>query len=159
MRKKIYRIIELDKEEYFASKVYDRIMQISIIISIIPLMFRTQYMSFVIIEAAVTIIFSIDYILRWITADYKLKNKSWKSFVIYPFTFIAILDLLTILPIFGCFNNSLRVFRIWRLLRLLRIAKVFKYYEPLQIVFDVFREKSTILLTVVGFALFYIFPL
>ena len=40
MRKKIFKIIELDEKDYLISKIYDRIMQTAIVVSIIPLMFR-----------------------------------------------------------------------------------------------------------------------
>lgn len=157
MRQKIFEIIERDENDNLISKLYDRIMQLAIFVSIIPLMFRGQNVIFTTIESVVTILFVTDYLLRWLTADLRSKKKGIWAFVIYPFTLIAIIDLLTILPAISYVNDSLRVLRTWRLLRILRIAKVFKYYEPLQIVMEVFRKKAPVLLTVVGFALFYIF--
>ena len=157
MRQEIFEIIERDENDNLISKLYDRIMQLAIFVSIIPLMFRGQNVIFTTIESVVTILFVTDYLLRWLTADLRSKKKGIWAFVIYPFTLIAIIDLLTILPAISYVNDSLRVLRMWRLLRILRIAKVFKYYEPLQIVMEVFRKKAPVLLTVVGFALFYIF--
>lgn len=157
MRQKIFEIIERDENDNLISKLYDRIMQLAIFVSIIPLMFRGQNVIFTTIESVVTILFVTDYLLRWLTADLRSKKKGIWAFVLYPFTLIAIIDLLTILPAISYVNDSLRVLRTWRLLRILRIAKVFKYYEPLQIVMEVFRKKAPVLLTVVGFALFYIF--
>ena len=157
MRQKIFEIIERDENDNLISKLYDRIMQLAIFVSIIPLMFRGQNVIFTTIESVVTILFVTDYLLRWLTADLRSKKKGIRAFVLYPFTLIAIIDLLTILPAISYVNDSLRVLRTWRLLRILRIAKVFKYYEPLQIVMEVFRKKAPVLLTVVGFALFYIF--
>lgn len=157
MRQKIFEIIERDENENLISKLYDRIMQLAIFVSIIPLMFRGQNVIFTTIESVITILFVTDYLLRWLTADLRSKKKGIWAFVLYPFTLIAIIDLLTILPAISYVNDSLRVLRTWRLLRILRIAKVFKYYEPLQIVMEVFRKKAPVLLTVVGFALFYIF--
>ena len=157
MRQKIFEIIERDENDNLISKLYDRIMQLAIFVSIIPLMFRGQNVIFTTIESVVTILFVTDYLLRWLTADLRSKNKGIWAFILYPFTLIAIIDLLTILPAISYVNDSLRVLRTWRLLRILRIAKVFKYYEPLQIVMEVFRKKAPVLLTVVGFALFYIF--
>lgn len=157
MRKKIFDIIEMDEHNDLSSRLYDKFMYATIAISIIPLMFRTQNMVFTIVEYVVSFIFVVDYILRWITADYRSRKKGILPFLLYPFTLIAIIDLLSLLPTISLFNSSLRVFRTWRLLRLLRIVKVFKYYEPLQIVIEVFHKKSAVLLTVVGFAFFYIF--
>lgn len=157
MRQKIFEIIERDENDNLISKLYDRIMQLAIFVSIIPLMFRGQNVIFTTIESVVTILFVTDYLLRWLTADLRSKKKGIWAFVLYPFTLIAIIDIITILPAISYVNDSLRVLRTWRLLRMLRIAKVFKYYEPLQIVMEVFRKKAPVLLTVVGFALFYIF--
>ena len=38
-------------------------------------------------------IFIVDYILRWSTADFLFKKKSPISFLKYPFTVMAIIDL------------------------------------------------------------------
>ena len=157
MRQEIFEIIERDENDNLISKLYDRIMQLAIFVSIIPLMFRGHNVIFTTIESVVTILFVTNYLLRWLTADLRSKKKGIRAFVLYPFTLIAIIDIITILPAISYVNDSLRVLRTWRLLRMLRIAKVFKYYEPLQIVMEVFRKKAPVLLTVVGFALFYIF--
>lgn len=157
IRELIYDIIELGDKDNLTSLIYDRFMQMVIMLGIIPLMFRSHNIIFDIIEIGVTILFSIDYVLRWITEDLRSGRKGIKAFLLYPFTLYAIVDLISILPIFSYVNNSLRLFRTWRLLRILRVAKVFKYYEPLQIVIEVFRKKAPVLMTVVCFALFYIF--
>lgn len=157
IRKRIFEIVKLDEENTLTSIIYHRVMQLAIVLSIIPLMFRQQNVGFVVIDITVTVLFITDYLLRWMTADMRSKHKGWKAFALYPFTLIAIVDLLTILPVITYFNNSLRVLRVWRLLRLLRIMKIFKYFAPLQIVLAVFRKKASVLLTVVGFSVFYIF--
>lgn len=141
MRKKIFDIIEMDEHNELSSQLYDKFMYTTIAISIIPLMFHSKNMVFSIVEYIVSFIFVVDYILRWITADFRSKKKGILPFLMYPFTIIAIIDLLSLLPTISLFNQSLRVFRTWRLLRLLRITKVFKYYEPLQIVIEVFQKK------------------
>lgn len=157
MRKVIFDIIEIGEKDCLISTIYDRVMLVAIVISIIPLMFREHNAAFTTIESVVTILFVADYLLRWATADLRSGKKGIKPFIVYPFTWIAIIDLISILPAISYVNKSFRVLRLWRLLRILRIVKIFKYYEPLQIVIDVFRKKAAVLLTVVGFALFYIF--
>ncbi len=75
----------------------------------------------------------------------------------YPFTFMAIIDLLSILPIFNLLDPTFKVVRFSRLLKILRIFKIIHYFEPLEIVVAVIRKQSKILCTVLSFALFYIF--
>ena len=63
MRKKIFDIIELDENHNLISMVYDRIMQVAILVSIIPLMFRGHNAIFTTIESVVTILFVADLII------------------------------------------------------------------------------------------------
>ena len=64
-------------------------MMLVVILIIIQLCFKTEYLAFQIIDKVALVVFIIDYFLRWLTADLKLK-KGWVSFIIYPFTFMAI---------------------------------------------------------------------
>lgn len=78
-----------------ASRIYDWYMLIMITASIVPLMFIESYHIFKVIEIVTVIAFIIDYILRWYTSDLQLK-KGRLSYLIYPFTPMAIIDLLSI---------------------------------------------------------------
>lgn len=97
MRKKIYGLIEIKNDAPKTNNIYDIIMMITIIVSIIPLAFKQTNIVFEYIDYITVAIFIIDYLLRLLTADYKL-NKSMLSFVLYPFTPMAIIDLISILP-------------------------------------------------------------
>ena len=77
--------------------------------------------------------------------------------MVYPFTPMAIIDLLSILPIFNLLGPTFKVFRVSRLLKILRIFKVIRYFEPLEIILSVVRRQGTILITVFSLAVFYIF--
>ena len=63
-----------------------------------------------------TIIFVGDYILRLFTADYKL-GKGKVSYIEYPFTAMAIIDLLSILPSFMIINSGIKLLRVTRLIK------------------------------------------
>lgn len=75
MRKRIYELIEVAEEGNKLSKIYDVVMIFVIFISIIPLAFKEQTEIFRIIDKVTVSIFIIDYILRWITADFRLKKR------------------------------------------------------------------------------------
>ena len=83
-RKQIYEIIEKDDGSSVWSHLYDVFMFGSIILSVVPLMFWEDYPIFWWIELFITTVFVMDYILRWVTADYKL-GKGAHSFVSYPY--------------------------------------------------------------------------
>ena len=150
MREKFFEIIEVAKENDKWSHIYDSFMMIVILISIFPLAFKIQTDLFLNIDKISTIIFIVDYVLRFITADYKL-NKGKISFVLYPFTFMAIIDLLSILPSITLLNNGLRPFKIFRLIRTLRVFRIFKsfrYSKNIQMVVNVFKRQKEALTVV-----------
>lgn len=72
MRKRIFEIIELSDGNDKLSRLYDLAMMCAIVISLIPLAFKEINTLFLTIDYATAGIFIIDYLLRFLTADYKL---------------------------------------------------------------------------------------
>lgn len=155
-REYIHDIIEPRNESYI-SRLYDYVMLVAIVIGIIPLVFREQPRIFWYFDLISGMCFVLDYLLRWATADFSSKHNKVVAFLIYPFTPMAIIDLLSILPTFNLINPTFKVVRISRLLKILRVIKVIRYYEPLEIILAVVRRQSKILWTVFSLAIFYIF--
>ena len=158
MRKRIFEIIEVADDNDRLSAVYDVFMMIVIFISIIPLMCKEQITLFHVIDKVTMIIFIIDYILRLLTADLKLK-KGKVSFVKYPFTPMAIIDLISILPSITVINSGFKLLKIFRLLRTFRVFRVFKavrYSKSIIRILNVFKKQKESLLAVGGLALAYI---
>ena len=153
---KINNVIEPNKENII-SRVYDSIMLIAIVIGVLPLMFRTQYKLFWYFDIISCICFVVDYILRWVTCGLHSNKKYWFSYIIYPFTPMAIIDLLSILPTINLLSPTFKVVRISRLLKILRVVKVVRYFESLEIILAVIRKQRKILYTVLSLALFYTF--
>ena len=123
MRKRIFEIIEVSKDNDRISFIYDITMLFAIIVSIVPLAFKESYRAFYYIDVVTTILFIIDYLLRWGTSDYKFKKKNITSFLIYPFSFWAIIDLVSILPTITVLNSG------FKLLRLFRVVKTFRIFR------------------------------
>ncbi|MBP8969356.1 MAG: ion transporter [Lachnospiraceae bacterium] len=158
MRKRLFEIIEVAEENDILSKVYDVFMMIVIVISLIPIASKSADGAFYYIEIATTIIFIIDYLLRLMTADYKLR-KGGTSFLFYPFTPMALIDLFSILPSLIAVNGALRILKVLRLLRTLRVFRVFKvirYSKSITIILNVFKKQKESLLVVGGLAIGYI---
>ena len=124
-RERLFEIIEAADENDRASNLYDILMMITIVVSMIPLAFKKERPLFVTVERVATVIFSVDYLLRLYTADYKVRRGK-ASFLIYPFTPMALIDLLCILPSLNLISGSFRVLKILRLLRTFRVLRVFK---------------------------------
>ena len=157
MRKRIYELIDKADGEDKISKIYDIFMIASIITSIIPLCFVKQNHIFSVIDKITVLIFIIDYIFRFATADYSSDKRGIIPFIKYPFRPMAIIDLLSILPSITTLNYAFKVFRVFRLFKALRIFKFFRYSKNIQIIINVLSKKKDALATVGMLALSYIF--
>lgn len=127
MKDKLHRIIfESDTK---AGKLFDIVLIWMILLSVFVVCLESvseinlKYNTLLIfIEWALTIVFSIEYILRLYTTS---KTKS------YAFSFFGIVDLLALLPMFvGLFitgAGSLVVIRSIRILRIFRLLKLSRY--------------------------------
>ena len=158
MRKRIYEIIEIAPDDDKLSMVYDVGMMVTIFVSIIPLAFVKAYPIFDVIDKVTVVVFIIDYILRLLTADYKIKDGA-RSFVKYPFTPMAIIDLLSILPSLSSLNRTFRLFKMFRLFRTFKIFKVFKafrYSRNMKIIKNVFVKEKELLSTVASISVIYV---
>lgn len=156
LRHRIYFIVTPHKNNSSrVSRIYDYLQLVAIVVSIVPLAFRQYTPLFAALEYGCVSLFILDYTLRWITADYKMK-KGWASFVLYPISPMAIIDLLSILPTFSVINEAFHLFRITRLFKIFRLLKLGRYSKELSILMHVLKEQRSVLLSVLTLAIFYI---
>lgn len=159
MRKRLFEIIEVSKKSDLWSSVYDYFMMVVIIASLLPLAFKQDILLFDIIDKIAVTVFIIDYILRLCTADIKYGKKSVASFLRYPFSFMAIIDLLSILPSVALLNSGFKLLRVFRLIRAFRVFRVFKalrYSKSFTIIVSVFKKQKESLIAVMTLAIAYI---
>lgn len=159
MRKRIYEMIELANPDDKLSRIYDVIMMFTILISLLPLAFKENNLGFTIINYAAAVIFIVDYLLRLITADYKLKTRSTAAFFVYPITPMAMIDLIVILSSFPILSGGLKVLKVLRLMRTLRVLRVMKflrYSKSLVIIVNVLKKEKRTLSAVATLAIAYI---
>ena len=158
-RKRIYEIIEKSEGHDTLSAIYDYSMIVVIIISLIPLAFKQDTPLFYVADKITVAIFIIDYILRWMTADYKYGRRSISSFARYPFSPMAIVDLISILPSLSFINNGFKVLRVLRMIRAMRVFRVFKavrYSKSFEIIGNVLKSSKNSLVAVGALASGYI---
>lgn len=159
MRKRIFEIVEIAQDGDRVSDLYDTVMLILIILSMVPLAFKTETIPLAVIDKGCACIFVVDYLLRFFTADYKFHDHSTRAFVKYPFTFMALVDLISILPSFTIINSSFKVLRMFRMFRALRVMRIFKaarYSKSVRIILDVFQRSKDALSAVCSLAAVYI---
>ena len=142
-----------------AGKLFDVVLLIAILLSVLLVMLesvkeisqaqwgttRLSYGDiFNIIEWGITIMFSVEYILRIVTV-----KKSWA----YIFSFYGIIDLLSIIPTYaslvalGSFNLvALRALRLLRVFRILKLARYIGESDRLLIALRASRTKIVVFL-------------
>ena len=152
MRERLYSLVNGEEGE---AMWCGRVMTVLIVASLVPLCFKDSNPALEAIEYACVVVFILDYLARWVTADLKL-GKGALSFVIYPFTPMAIIDLLSILPVFLALNDALRTLRVLRLFRAARAFKLIRYSRSASAISAVFEKQRQALLAVLCFAIAYI---
>lgn len=158
VRKRIFEIIETSNGNDKISSLYDWSMIVFIIVSLIPLAFKTSNQFFSILEQITVVVFVIDYALRLFTADYKLK-KGALSFPLYIVTPMAVIDLLSILPSVMAINQGLRllkIFRLFRAFKVFRTLKFVRYSNNIQVILNVLKKQKKTLISVAALACAYI---
>ena len=143
-REKLYNVLDGDTEDNKLSIIYNYFMMATIVISLIPLGFKSNNLAFTILDKVTVTIFIVDYIIRFITADEKL-NKGTLSFILYPITPMAIIDLLSILPSLTILSSGFRLLKMFRLLRTFRVFKAFKmfrYSKSISIIVEVIKKTK-----------------
>ncbi|MEL7339562.1 MAG: ion transporter [Bacteroidota bacterium] len=151
LRENVFLLVENDQQQNRYSRAFDQLIILLICISIAEIILesfadlRASYARiFGFTELLTSIIFSIEYVLRLWTADFKYPHlPAWRARLKFMFSFAGIIDLLAILPFYLplIFRFDLRVVRILRVMRLLRIFKLSRYTASLRLVGDIFREK------------------
>ncbi len=158
MRERIYEIIEIADEKDSVSRIYDVSMMIVIVASLIPVAAKSTAGIYGILDLITTFIFIVDYILRLLTADQKLRRGKG-SFLLYPFTPMAIVDLFAILPSVIAISGALRTLKVLRLLRTFRVFRAFKairHSRSISIILQVFKKQKESLIVVGILAVGYV---
>ncbi|NOY07951.1 MAG: ion transporter [Spirochaetes bacterium] len=152
VKKRIFEIIEKAQTGDRASYYFDIFLVTLIILNVIAIIlasvksiyavFHNVFKTFEIISVMV---FTVEYLLRVWTSEYKIKTKHRIITKIkYIFTPMAIIDLMAILPFYLplLLPIDLRFLRILRLTRLLRLLKVQRYSQSLQLIGKVMKKKK-----------------
>lgn len=156
MREKIYRMVHV-YEGSRISVIYKYIMIFFIIASLVPLITKQSHPSFLIIDAVCLIVFIVDYILRWITADYKFQNKRFSSFLRYPFRFISIVDMLSVIALCSSVFSWFDGVSVATAFSVFRIVRIMRYSESVRTILGILKSSKKPLIAVGSLAVGYIF--
>ena len=142
IKRRVYEILDKARPGDAASRIFDISIMSIIIISILTVFIETFSISaqlqkcFDNFEIFSVSVFTVEYVLRLWVAPYQYPDlPPWRARIKYFFTFMAIVDLLAILPFYVPFHHldDLRILRIFwlikanrHLLSLKRIGKVIR---------------------------------
>ena len=145
------------------NKIYNGVMVAVILLSLVPLLYHKTNLYLRIIELVTVTIFIIDYLLRWFSSGSNAETDGGnilKYILKYPFTPMAIIDLLSILPSLTVINPAFKTLRLLRLLRAFRVFRafrLFRYSKNVAIIVNVFKKHRQSLGAVGLLAVGYIF--
>ncbi len=161
LREKVYHIVDNEEEQNFASQTFEIFITLLILTSIITIVvesfahLRELYgFYFDVFENLTLAIFTIEYLLRVWTADFKYKESNSWAGAAWKFirSSTGVVDLIAISPIFfflgglvgigsGIRGGDFRFIRILKITRLLRIFKMNSFTNSITVVAEVFTEK------------------
>jgi voltage-gated potassium channel len=156
MKYNVYQLIRDGYKKSLPGKIFDSFIIFLISLNSLLVVIDTFDMpsEFVkisyIIEVISVIIFTVEYLLRLWTAPYLYPEKKPAAARLkYIFTFMALVDLLAILPFYVPFliPEDLLVLRLIRMARLIRLFKLNRYTSSFRTIGAVFRDKASQLLS------------
>ena len=164
LRRRIFEIISKADDGDILSKIFDGLIMGLIFLSVLSIILESfesinQRFSaaFHVFEIISVTVFSIEYLLRILTADFLFPDSKHPRLK-YIFSAMAMIDLAAILPFFLPFISVdlrfLRMARLFRLFRLLRVFKLGRYFDALMIVISVIRKSASQLIVSVALCLF-----
>lgn len=156
-RKRLFEIIEVGNDLDMASRSYDIINALSIVINLVASILytfegiRETFGSILMLIEKITVaFFFIDYILRVITAKYLHKGDSEVVAIRkYMLSFTGIVDLLSFLPYYlpVFWPGGAVAFRMIRIARIFRLFRINAYYDSLNVITEVINGKKQQLLS------------
>ena len=155
MRKKIYQVVHI-YEGSRLSVAYKYFMIFVIALSLVPLTSKNDYTLFCAIEWFCLVVFVIDYILRWVTADYKFGSKKAVSFIRYPFRLISLIDILSVFALVTSIAGFLDGAKAFNALAVFRIVRIFRYSKSVRTILEILKNSKKPLIAVGSLALGYI---
>lgn len=150
LRGKIFDVIQIGHKGDTASEAFDIFITLVILINLAATVFSTYDISsrysglLTVVEIVTVVIFTIEYILRILTADFLYSDKS-KGRAIFSFlvSFEGIIELVSLLPFYlpGDFPVGIVAFRIFRIIRIFRLFSLNSKYDAFNVITDVIKEK------------------
>lgn len=165
VKRRIFKILNSNDENDKLDVVVDRAILLLIILTTVSIVLESfkqlseRYAVFFRVFDVISVgIFTLEYILRIWTADlmYPGSNR-FVARIRYMFSFMAIIDLIAILPFYLPFLSlDLRFIRMVRAFRLFGIFKLSRYTKALSLISKVIKDTKHELMTTIFLLLFIV---
>ncbi len=159
LKKRVYEVMNAAKKGDVLSKIYDIIAVIVILASVAIVIVETfikentpTYTALFIVELIFTCLFAVEYVLRVWTAEYEYPHLDGDhAKTKYIFSFMAIMDLLAMLPFFLMtlpgqegieLGNAVAIVKIFKLMRITRVLKFSRYISAFSLFGAAIKKKS-----------------
>lgn len=156
IKKQVYILLHPQQGNSRWDKVLNAFLITLILLNLVAVMLETEHDIYVqyapyfdAFDKFSVAIFTVEYLLRFWSANYEHKYKHWFwGRLKYIFSWESLIDLAAILPFFlhAIFQFDLRVLRLLRLARLLRVFRLTSYMRSTKMIADVFRNRINELL-------------
>ena len=133
--KRVNEVIDKGEEGDTLSKIYDVVSVVLILLSVSFILLETfaipQWLhdTLYAFEVGIASLFAIEYVLRVWTAPYEYPDlRPDKARMVYIFSFMSLIDLLSIIPVFVAdIPTASGVLKIFKLCKILRLVKASRY--------------------------------
>ncbi len=153
VKRRIFEIINPAKDGDSYSKIFDLLIMSLIVLNVISICATTfdidyEWLSIITesVEIVSVAVFTLEYALRLWTSDMlHPENGKFVAMLRYIFSFMAIVDLLSILPFYLPFFVTMNpgVLDTMRIIRLLRVFKLHRYTTALSSMHLVLKRKAS----------------
>ena len=156
IKNKVYDVLERAESDNLSSRIVNIFLISLILLNLLLVIVETFNVPYSIqkvlnhVETISVIIFTVEYVLRvWISDLISPGKNVVLSRIQYIFSFMAIVDILAILPFYLplIIPIDLRVLRTLRIIRLFRIFKINRYIDALSTIGKVFKRKASQLIS------------
>lgn len=152
LRKRIFEIIEVGAPGDYASRAYDFVNMLSIVVNLlITILYtyeniRASHGQLLLgVEAVTVAFFAADFFLRVLTAKQRFpKLSEGRALVKYLTSFSGLVDLCSFLPYYlpVFFPSGTVAFRMLRIVRIFRLFRINAYYDSLSVITEVISSKK-----------------
>jgi voltage-gated potassium channel len=157
--KRVNEIIDKGEEGDIVSKIYDILSVVLILLSVgfilletfaLPAWLHNTLYGF---EVGIACLFAVEYVLRVWTAPYEYPElRPDKARMVYIFSFMSLVDLLSIIPVFVAnLPTASGILKIFKLCKILRLVKASRYLSGIaNFGLAIKKKKKQIIMSIIA---------